>query len=59
MTLEEYKKSKNFYYFYEISKIPRPSFHEERVADYTIHERMNADSFYRTYEYLKEILAQA
>lgn len=44
MTLEEYKKSKNFYYFYEISKIPRPSFHEERVADYV--ERFAKDHGY-------------
>lgn len=26
--------SLNLHYFYEISKIPRPSFHEERIADY-------------------------
>ena len=25
---------RNFHYFYEISRIPRGSFHEERIADY-------------------------
>ena len=28
------ERGRNFHYFYEISQIPRGSFHEERIADY-------------------------
>ena len=28
------EQGRNFHYFYEISRIPRGSFHEERIADY-------------------------
>lgn len=32
--LKNYQPDRVFYYFEEITKIPRPSFHEEKIADY-------------------------
>lgn len=40
-TLDRYKDQLNFQYFDDVSKIPRMSFHEERMADYL--ERFSKD----------------
>lgn len=34
--LEHLKPQKPFYYFEEITKIPRPSYHEEKIAEYIL-----------------------
>lgn len=34
--LENLKPKKPFYYFEELTKIPRPSYHEEKIAEYLI-----------------------
>ncbi len=47
MNLKDAIGEKNFNYFMEISKIPRPSFHEERIADYVEAFLKNKGLWYR------------